>query len=81
MRFINGEIVTHDFNYGYLAVLNGKLEVLKYFHGQQDLVRSLAGNHKYIAYGEINGTVNYYDRTGGLEPKVTKVFKGVVVVF
>ena len=72
VRFINGEIVTDDFG-GKLTVLNEKLEVLKTFRGSETIVRSLAGNDEYIAYGDNNGKVNYYSRTGGFEPKVSEV--------
>ena len=75
VRFINGEIVTDDFG-GKLAVLNEKLEVLKTFRGSEAIVRSLAGNDEYIAYGDNNGKVNYYSRTGGFEPKV-----GEIIIF
>ena len=74
VRSINGEIVTDNLD-GKLAVLNEKLEVLKTFSGPQYTVFSLAGNDKYIAYGDSSGTVNYYNRTGGFEPMVSEVFK------
>ena len=77
VRFINGEIVISDF-YGKLAIFNKSLDVLKTFQRSITTfnynVRSLGGNNNYIAYGDSNGTVDYYSRTGGFEPKVSKFF-------
>ena len=59
VRFINGEIVISYLN-GKLAILNKSFDVLKTFRGANNTVRSLAGDNKYIAYGDYNGTVDYY---------------------
>ena len=84
VRFINGEIVISDF-YGKLAIFNKSLDVLKTFQRSITTfnynVRSLGGNNNYIAYGDSNGTVDYYSRTGGFEPKVSKFFLTLKTIY
>ena len=70
VRFINGEIVTAA-SYGKLTVLNKKLEVLKLFRGTEGRVFTLTGNSKYIAFGDYNGVVRYYDRGASIFPRVS----------
>ena len=70
VRFINGEIVTAAQN-GKLTVLNKKLETLKTFRGTEKFVYSLTGNNEFIAVGDKNGTVRYYNRVGSIFPKVS----------
>ena len=58
---------------GKLTVLDKELQVLKTFDGTISGVRSLAGNDNFIAYGVDNGKVLYYNRDGGLTPKVSEI--------
>ena len=69
VRFINGEIVTAARN-GKLTVLNEKFHVLKTFHGTGYAVFSLSADKNFIAFGDWNGVVRYYNRDGGMTPKV-----------
>ena len=70
VRFISGEIVIAS-QHGKLTVLNTKLEILKTFHGSERTISSLTGNSEYIAFGDSNGTVRYYDRVGSIFPRVS----------
>ena len=70
VRFINGEIVTAAQN-GKLTVLNEELEVLKTFRGSEHYISSLTGSNKYIALGDHNGTVRFYNRVGNIFPTVS----------
>ena len=69
VRFSNGEIVTAARN-GKLTLLNEKLHILKTFHGTGYEVLSLSANKNLIAFGDWNGVVRYYNRDGGMAPKV-----------
>ena len=69
VRFSNGEIVTAARN-GKLTLLNEKLHILKTFHGTEYGVLSLSANKNFIAFGDWNGVVRYYNRDGGMAPKV-----------
>ena len=69
VRFINGEIVTAG-RFGKLTVLNEKLHILKTFHGTGYGVLSLSADKNFIAFGDWNGVVRYYNRDGGMTPKV-----------
>ena len=70
VRLINGEIVTAA-QFGKVTVLNEKLRILKTFHGSERFLSSLTGNRNYIAFGDYNGTVRYYDRVGSFFPRVS----------
>ena len=75
VRFISGEIVTVG-RHGKLTLLNTELEVLRTIGGQiEDAVRSLVGNSKYIAFGELSGAVRFYNRTSGKGLNVSDTFK------
>ena len=74
VRFVNGEIVSAG-RHGKLTVLNKELDILKTFHGTQSDVRTMTGNDKYIAMGDYDGAVRYYDRAGAVTPKVSKFFQ------
>ena len=69
VRYNNGEIISAAPN-GKLTVLNRKLEILKTFHGTGNTVYTLTG-HKYIAFGDDNGTIRYDDRVGSIFPRVS----------
>lgn len=74
VRFINGEIVSAARN-GKLTVLNEELEVLKTFRYETERsILTLTGNEKYIAYGDYNGTVRYYNRIDDTAPRVSGFF-------
>ena len=70
VRFINGEIVIAS-QHGKLTILNEELQILKTFHGSKSTILSLTGNSEYIALGDWNGTVRYYDRVGSIFPRVS----------
>ena len=71
VRLINAEIVTAA-QHGKLTILNGKLQVLRTFHGsKRSTISSLTGNSKYISHGDYNGTVLYYERVGSIFPRVS----------
>ena len=70
VRYINGEIISAA-KYGNLTILNQNLEVLKTFHGARATVRTLTGNTKFIVFGDYDGLVRYYNRTGGNFPRVS----------
>ena len=76
-RLINGEIVTVG-EYGKLTVFSDKLESLKKYYEYFETsysIRSLAGNDKFIAYGDYHGVVLYYNRGGASQSqKVSKSF-------
>ena len=75
VRYINGEIVTAA-RYGKLTILNEDLQVLKTFHhGSESYISSLTGNSEHIVLGDHNGTVRYYDRVGGIFPRVRGFIK------
>ena len=71
VRFINGEIVTAA-RYGKLTVLNKELEILKTFRGTEKTVQTLTGNNNHIAVGDYGGAVRYYNRLGGIFPRVSE---------
>ena len=70
VRFFNGEIVTAA-EHGKLTVMNEKLQILKTFDGTRNMIRTLSGSNKFIALGDYNGTVQYYDRVGSVFPRVS----------
>ena len=74
-RLINGEIVTLGVM-GKLTVMNEKLEELKKYYKQVTdyRIRSLAGNEIFIAHGNYNGVVVYYNRDGSGQIKVSEFF-------
>ena len=59
---------------GKLAVLNKTLHILKTFNGTENGVLTLAGNDKFIAFSDNGGAVRYYNRDGGMTPKVSKIY-------
>ena len=75
-RLINGEIVTVG-EYGKLTVFSDKLESLNKYFETSYSIRSLAGNDKFIAYGDYHGVVVYYNRGGASESQ--KVSKNVIL--
>ena len=70
VRYINGEIVTAAED-GKLTILNQELQILKTFHGSESYISSLTGTDSYIALGDYNGTVRFYDRVGSIFPRVS----------
>lgn len=70
VRVINNEIISAARS-GKVTVMNEELEVLKTFEGTEWSVRTLVANQKYIAFGDTQGTVRFYDRKGASEPRVS----------
>ena len=69
--YYNGQIVAAVAN-GSLTVLNQDLGIIRKFHGIDGLdARSISGNDTYLALGDEEGLVRYYDRKGGAEPNVS----------
>ena len=78
VRYMNGEIISAA-EKGQLTVLNKKLEILRTFHGTRTTVRTLTSNTRFIVFGDYDGVVRYYNRTGGKFPRVS-VFLGILKI-
>ena len=76
VRFVNGDIISAARD-GKLTILNKQLKVLKTIDGPAKYngtwdsdIRTLAGNDKFIAFGDYDGSVRYYNRADGVVSKV-----------
>ena len=74
VRVINGDVVSATRN-GKLTVLNNNLEVLRVLDDTHRGVVSLAGNDKFISFGDWNGTVHYYNRENDFARTVSVVYE------